>query len=912
MEHSFTVCPNCLEPLGGAAVCGHCGFDAGSYVVLPHHLVPGTLIKQRYQVGRVLGEGGFGITYAGRDTVLNLKIAIKEFYMAGYVNRNHEASPDVFATLGTHRDTFHKNKEKFLSEARVLARFYEEPGIVGVRDFCEENGTAYIIMDFLDGVTLKDYLEKNGRLAPAEAIHLLLPVIRSLQHVHAGGVIHRDISPDNIMVLGDGRTKLLDFGAAREVSQTDIKSLSVILKPGYAPEEQYRSKGRQGPWTDVYALAATLYRCIVGEAPDDAMERMYRDQLPAPADTAAACPPAISRVIMKGLAVRQPDRYQDIPAFLQDLEAALANPEDPAIAAQAPAARPAGERGVPAGGQTGPAGGDRTVLADLETGCTVLADLPAQSEETARPAAAPAPAEPKAEPAPEPEPEPKPAPQPSYAPKARPQPEQSAAPAEPAPKAEPAPQSAPAAPETPAAPEKTGKKKPPVAALAAVAAVAVVAVVGAAVFGPKGGSPAAPAAASSSPAVSGSAPADSGATSSAGSAASGDTAAENSADGSNAVSATTGEITLTDTVEGGEDSQVYRSFILNGVQMELPAALSSFYDQGWVLEDESLEGTQLAPSEELNSVNLINEYGSIQITVENQTQLTQPINNCTVTHLVVASTDLNDNYLDEIGNIFQMGEGVGIDSPQKQALDLYPGSKIDEFGDLVYDSDNIRLMISEYQGNISFYALTVYDLVPKWLDVNAHVTGEPAEYSDAAFMQQYGLSGFTFTIDGNEYADPFTIQKFVDNGWTLEKGPDTLPSMQSAIFYLRKDVRTTMQIIGINFTANGIDPVYSLAYGIVIGGEESSSVNLVDPGAQISYQGTKFAALGDSKADVDAAAQAAGLIATMTDDGTATIYTANADTPIGVAICWDDTGCADWLGVGTSADTLSISQYYYE
>ena len=335
MEHPCTVCPNCFQPLGDEGVCGHCGFEANGYVTLPHHLAPGARIKQRYQVGRVLGEGGFGITYAGWDTVLDVKVAIKEFYMAGYVNRNHEASPNVFATLGAHRDTFNKNKEKFLSEARVLARFYEEPGIVGVRDFCEENGTAYIIMDFLDGVTLKEYLEAHGPLLPAEAIRLLLPVIRSLQHVHAGGVIHRDISPDNIMVLADGRTKLLDFGAAREVSQTDIKSLSVILKPGYAPEEQYRSKGRQGPWTDVYALAATLYRCITGEAPDDAMERMYRDRLPAPADTAAACPAAISRVVMKALAVRQPDRYQDIPAFLLDLEAALARPEDAAVAADA-------------------------------------------------------------------------------------------------------------------------------------------------------------------------------------------------------------------------------------------------------------------------------------------------------------------------------------------------------------------------------------------------------------------------------------------------------------------------------------------------------------------------------------------------------------------------------------------------
>ena len=373
------VCPNCLAPLGEESVCARCGFDSASYTVLPHHLVPGSLVKQRYQVGRVLGEGGFGITYVGRDTVLNLKVAIKEFYMAGYVNRNHDASDTVFATLGTHRDTFTKNKEKFLSEARVLARFYEEPGIVGVRDFCEENGTAYIIMDFLDGVTLKDYLEQKGRLAPADAVALLMPVMRSLERVHADGIIHRDISPDNIMVLPDGRTKLLDFGAARAVSQTDIKSLSVILKPGYAPEEQYRSKGHQGPWTDVYALAATLYRCIVGQAPDDAMERMYRDLLPAPAATEAACPVAISNVIMKGLAVRQPDRYQDVGSFLTDLEAAL---KDPGNADLAPDLRQ-----VPGGARPAAPAGDHTVLADLPTGHTVLAD----SEPVPAPKAEPAP-----------------------------------------------------------------------------------------------------------------------------------------------------------------------------------------------------------------------------------------------------------------------------------------------------------------------------------------------------------------------------------------------------------------------------------------------------------------------------------------------------------------------------------------
>lgn len=358
--HNVQFCPGCLRDTEFEnGVCAKCGFDMNGYTVMPHHLVPGTLVKQRYKIGRVLGEGGFGITYIGIDTVLNLKVAIKEFYMSGYVNRNHDASPNVFATLGTHRDTFEKNREKFLNEARVLAQFYGEAGIVGVRDFCEENGTAYIIMDFLNGVDLKTYLEQKGRLAPEEAVKLLMPVMTSLQHVHAEGIIHRDISPDNIMVMEDGSTKLLDFGAAREISQTDIKSLSVILKPGYAPEEQYRSKGRQGPWTDVYALAATLYKCIVGATPDDAMERMYRDRLPSPAAVDAACPIAISNVIIKGLAVRQADRYQDVASFLADLKTAMEDPDNAELAPDTREIAPAQERGVIAD--------DQTVLADTTT-----------------------------------------------------------------------------------------------------------------------------------------------------------------------------------------------------------------------------------------------------------------------------------------------------------------------------------------------------------------------------------------------------------------------------------------------------------------------------------------------------------------------------------------------------------------
>lgn len=807
MEHSCAVCPNCLEPLGEGAVCGHCGFDAGSYVVLPHHLVPGTLVKQRYRVGRVLGEGGFGITYVGRDTVLNLKIAIKEFYMAGYVNRNHEASLTVFATLGTHQDTFTKNKEKFLSEARVLARFYEEPGIVGVRDFCEENGTAYIIMDFLDGVTLKNYLDERNRLAPAEAIRLLMPVMRSLQHVHAEGVIHRDISPDNIMVLGDGRTKLLDFGAAREVSQTDIKSLSVILKPGYAPEEQYRSKGRQGPWTDVYALAATLYRCIVGETPDDAMERMYRDQLPAPADTEAACPAAISRVIMKGLAVRQPDRYQDVPAFLQDLEAALAAPEDAAIAADA-LRGPAEPGPVLTRGPAEAPAADRTVLADLPTGRTVLADQAVQGGEAAL--------APQAEPAPQPQPEPQPEPKP--APEPQPQPEPKSKP-EPSAGENAAPRYAPPTAEPPKKAKKAGKKKAPLLPLAAAAAV-VVAV--SAVFWPKAGAPAAPAAANSTP------PAQS--------TASGAAVQDSSAD--------------------------MFQFSLNGQTFTLPIPLSDLTASGWVTEDPALESVTLAPGEICYSVVLLNEYGSIEVRVENQSPLEQPVQQCSVTYLRVTS-DLNDNYLGETGNTFALARGAELGMEESEILALYPELTATDSGNYEYESSDGSdfLSILFFEGQ-SIAASLSTGRTGDWVEAGAYVAGEPAEYSDAAFLSDYALSGFSFTFNGTACDAPLTVQRLLDAGWTLERAPQSLPARSSATVYLRYDVRTTLAVRAYNYTANAIEPAYGLLsdlFGLEISDNGYTDNAITDPAASFSYKGSVICTLGDEKSAVRAAAEAAGL-----------------------------------------------------
>lgn len=318
-------CYHCAGPLeGNVKFCPHCGFCAETYQPEPHQLVPGTLLKERYRVGRVLGEGGFGITYVGVDTVLDLKVAIKEFYMSGYVNRNNTVSTTVQANTGNHTEIFEKNRERFLQEARTLAKFFSEPGVVSVIDFFRENNTAYIVMEFLDGVTLKDQLE--GKTMSWDRLSgLLEPVLQVLIKIHRAGLIHRDISPDNIMVTERGQVKLLDFGAAREFAQGDVKSLSVILKPGYAPVEQYRTKGQQGPWTDVYAICATMYRCLTGVVPDDSMDRIYDDQLLPPAER-GNCPPAVSDVLMKGLAVRQEQRWPSVEALCEALRQAQTQP----------------------------------------------------------------------------------------------------------------------------------------------------------------------------------------------------------------------------------------------------------------------------------------------------------------------------------------------------------------------------------------------------------------------------------------------------------------------------------------------------------------------------------------------------------------------------------------------------------
>ena len=284
-----------------------------------HCLRKGTRLIGRYTIEGVLGQGGFGITYLGMDELHEKPVAIKEFFLQGIVTRNIEYQDTVTVTFVGEKDNYEKGKERFLKEARTMAKFSKDKGIVKALDFFEINNTAYIVMEYLEGVTLKQYLAENKRIDAEDLVELLVPLIEALDEIHSQGLIHRDISPDNIMVLPDGRIKLMDFGAARDYTEFGEKSLSIVLKPGYAPPEQYQTHGVQGPWTDIYALCATMYKCITGENPPDAIERVMDDHLKKISAFGIPVLPQIEEAIIKGMSVAANDRYQNVGDFCEDL-----------------------------------------------------------------------------------------------------------------------------------------------------------------------------------------------------------------------------------------------------------------------------------------------------------------------------------------------------------------------------------------------------------------------------------------------------------------------------------------------------------------------------------------------------------------------------------------------------------------
>ena len=323
----MTYCYNCFRQREeGDGPCPCCGYDpAMDRDKYPFALPHGSILAGQYILGRVLGQGGFGITYLALDKMLDIKVAVKEFLpetMAARVT----GAPQVTVFAGERQEYFRYGLERFLDEARVLAKFLGNPNIVGVRSYFEENGTAYFVMEYVEGISFKTYIKnQGGRVHWREAVRFLTPVMEALETVHKEGIIHRDVTPDNIYITGDGHVKLLDFGAARYSLGNKSHSLDVVLKAGYAPKEQYTRKGKQGPYTDVYSVAACFYASITGYLPPESVERMEEDDLiPITTRGSDLCPPALEDVILKGLEVQPADRYQTMGEFLSAMEQALA------------------------------------------------------------------------------------------------------------------------------------------------------------------------------------------------------------------------------------------------------------------------------------------------------------------------------------------------------------------------------------------------------------------------------------------------------------------------------------------------------------------------------------------------------------------------------------------------------------
>lgn len=312
-------CFGCMEEIPeNEEICRHCGYQKGTDVKEAYYLLPGKIIGGKYLIGKVLGYGGFGVTYIGWDTTLNRKVAVKEYLPSDFATRSYGTELlTVFSGEATVQ--FEAGLNSFISEAKRLAKFNRIPEIVDIYDCFMENGTGYIIMEFLEGVTVKEILKEQERIPVEEARRIAMAVLRGLSEVHKEGIIHRDIAPDNIFINKKGEVKLLDFGAARYATAVQSRSLSVVLKPGYAPEEQYRSRGEQGPWTDVYAMGATFYRMVTGIRPEEAIERIVEDNLKPPSALGISIEPNTETALMNSLNVRKEFRTKDAETFYKEL-----------------------------------------------------------------------------------------------------------------------------------------------------------------------------------------------------------------------------------------------------------------------------------------------------------------------------------------------------------------------------------------------------------------------------------------------------------------------------------------------------------------------------------------------------------------------------------------------------------------
>lgn len=309
------LCIGCMRELDNMDVCQHCGLVQKDYAPTPRCLIPGTRLSNRYILGRIIGEGSFGITYIGWDEVLAFPVAIKEYYPVDLVSRDviRGNNTNVYMYANIEETEYHKKLERFLKEARDLTRFNQLNAIVSVRDFFYENNTAYIVMDYIRGESLKSYVKRRGAIDAGEVLAMFKPVLESLIKVHEVEIIHRDISPDNLLFDEEHNLVLIDFGSAELQNADFTRSVTIMFKRGFSPEEQYRSYGKQGAWTDIYALCATMYYAMTASIPDESIQRTLEDRvIPLWNLSNINLSNTQMKAIMKGMEVRAEDRYQNV------------------------------------------------------------------------------------------------------------------------------------------------------------------------------------------------------------------------------------------------------------------------------------------------------------------------------------------------------------------------------------------------------------------------------------------------------------------------------------------------------------------------------------------------------------------------------------------------------------------------
>ena len=318
----FTRCYSCMQELDRSdSRCSHCGCDNITVAkAQPSYALPcGYLLHGKYVIGKTLGQGGFGVTYIGWDLALETRVCIKEYFPAGAAMRSRTMSTTVTWSGGNNAEELKGGRDSFIKEARKAVKLRKLNAVVQVWDVFYENETAYLVMDYVEGVTLKHHLlETRKALSEEECVHLLMPVMKDLEEVHARGIIHRDISPDNLMLQPDGTLMLLDIGAAKDLSTGSGLSTIPVAKHGFSPLEQYATGGSIGPWTDVYAMCATIVYCVTGTLIPTPMDRISGEELDLRGISSS-----FAEVLKNGLAINPEDRIQNVGELQKQLQAAL-------------------------------------------------------------------------------------------------------------------------------------------------------------------------------------------------------------------------------------------------------------------------------------------------------------------------------------------------------------------------------------------------------------------------------------------------------------------------------------------------------------------------------------------------------------------------------------------------------------